>query len=490
MSSPLQSIVNVKAAVQTKERPLYDIRNHYKARAILYPDTKVNAPWTVDNIITFTMNSADMPYINMNSSLLWVRMNFRYNGAVDTPNENFIQWKDISRMFSRMRVLNAGAILEDIINYGYYMSNHRRFHQRQGPYSESNGHLMPQSGQREFYDLDQRFYINNTIQTNDTGTARNPLFVDDTVNTDGVWLCVPFTSFLDGLQPSMYLPMYMLATKLQLEFTFDHWWKMVVAYNEGPDSPTEGELLDKMSYTVYDAYIETIGLRTLEGAILTPLPFTFKSIGVHSKTQQIAGGKTTYDFNMDISRSSIKDAIHQFRPTSEKAFSVSANKTVSSMNSYMGYSMASTLDRYNDYKIPTTVIATEFSGYLGGTIYPFPRPLNMRDCYTQFERYRSQVDNGAMPMSLLNPFINYGTYTGDLLPGEDRYEGVRCFYPIVIYSTLDQVNTIVSGMDTDRYDVGWRITLNESLKNTKFWDVFVEYWMICTIAGGKINIEE
>lgn len=489
----LKSIVNIKAGVQSKE-VVMDVRNHIKARSYLYPDTNSKAPWIPTDTITFTLNSAEMSYLNLNSSILWAKVHLQYDGVVDTPAENEVMIYDIAKLFSRFRNLNAGNILEDIQYYHRWMEMKRRMTQKLDPDSGLQQYTSRQPSPMCHavapYSTDTAYLINVSSAYTDNGMANQALYGDNALaDIDrGQWFPIPFSCGLDGTQPSLYLPMYQLATKNQLEFTVNEWWEVFHPINAGQGAPDEQALIDGLQMYIMDTYIECIGLRCTEGAIKTPIPFVYKTIGVHGSSAEIASGKTRYDYSLDVSRSSVRNTLHSWTPIEANMKKVSVNVLPDVINKNINWMTSSTFDNFADFHAFPTVLPVEFAGYLGGTLYPYQQPIRLREMYTEFERYRHQVDNSGIPIHDPNMAICLATYTHQYL---NVIPNVAAFlYGVIMYDPLDQIGSLIGGMDTDRYPFGTRVALREALKENKMWNVFVEYWRVDTWAGGKINIEE
>jgi len=445
---PTLGIFNLKKAQQSQKQGIV-FKSHQKRWAKISPENK-KATYGANDEMKFKMKGQGVDYINFESSFLLVKIwATTYHHGADL-GQCFIN--GAHDLIYRQQTRSGAFNLEDVIEVNRFLT-------------------------MEFM---------GSVHTNDAGHykdyfAKIDIGVEDqllphTAET-AVWVKVPFRTILDA---GDYIPVYQLAESLDLIFTLNTNGKTLLHKN------FDGGLANTFTsvYQITDAYILADGLVATNNSILDNTPYKFPSVAVINFVDQLppmnayeatAGAGLQRTFTHDVKKTSLKKYL--------AGFFCDSYDTVQAL-------------AQNPKKYPQSLNASTIEFSMGGILYPYINGLdNKQLMWTEVERYFHLLENTISTVA--SKWLNYEHHWFDAshIVGGSYSEHFNTIYAAV-FDRLNQRNDVVSGIDTERYDVNITFKgLRGVLKNGVHLPIiylvsFYLYNIMITIIGGEIKVED
>lgn len=487
------AITDVKELAQNME-DIVSLKNWTNRRARIYPDYNRTA-WVSGQTATYSISSTDLDMWDIQGSSIWVRIQFHAtSGTAPNSKSHITMPRGSFGLIDRLTIKNGAFTIQDVEHYGDYLWAQWVLHA--GHTSDPSAWLWTDEDiYPDFSGTNPAAPTTGSWAKYDTKTRDDSKMFPTETNKDtekGIWVRVPLISVLDK---TAYIPMYNLGEKLQFQFKFAPDNEAVVAMIFGGAGASRADLLT-LKYSITDTYLEAVGLQALEGGVLTGAPFIFTSFNVmgfsaHPNAQQVV------KVNHDLKKTSVKKALTIIRP-----------KTLKIVGADNGSTLLSTelkLHRSSAWK-PSTINAKptstggdlppvqKFHGMMGGTIYPYPRPLETyHEFYNQLLRYGEQHSVFKSPSDPTKWVIKFSeNYLNNIhtcdSDNENRRSAFR-YFPM-IFDRLDQSSTIISGQDSERYTLQQVWEASSSLDADTVFLTFYDYNVVVTISGGEIVLND
>lgn len=485
------AITDVKELAQNME-DIVSLKNWTNRRVKIYPDYN-RTKWTSEQTATFSISSTDLDMWDIQGSSIWIRLLIR-SGTGTAPHATMgvTLPRGTVGLINRFTVKNGAFTVQDVEHYNDYLWTQWVLHN--GNHSDPEAWMwtdndlfgedisttVPASGSWGMYDASTR--------------ETNKLFVPNANTTEkGVWLRLPLISVLDK---TSYIPMYNLGEKLQLEIKWAADNEVFTTMIVGANTAKSMASAIASKYEITDMYMDAVGLQALEGGVLTGQPFIFTSFNVMGFTASPNSGQSVVKLNHDLKKTSVKKSITIIRPKELKiggsadADSLLTTWTVLHRSSSWSKSCAAIGDTGGG--IIDRV--TKFHGLMGGTIYPYPTPLeSYREYYDQLKRYGEQHSVFKSPQDTSKWMIEYNTNylnNNQTCGTADKWHNSRFRFFPMIFDRLDQSSTIISGQDSERYTLQQVWEANNGLAADTMFLTFYDFNVVVTISGGEIVVND
>jgi len=290
-------------------------------------------------------------------------------------------------------------------------------------------------------------------------------------NTKGVEERTMRIPLITIFQNAGYVPIYNIAEELVLRLELVNPLDWIFAANNAA----------LVSYQVTDIYFLADGLTATSGGNLSDQAFRFHAHTAFSRVEELTPltPVRTDRFVYDLKKTSMKKFLAMFS-AGRPANNTGAKRVM----------LSSEVDHpYTNYG---------FS--LGGQPFPFKETLKTPiEMYFQYQKYFHRQD------AIGNATEGVADYDADIIQLAGTFiaapNDIKRIYPAAVFDKLDQIGTIVSGIDTERYDIVFELTYKTSQRpdppaqatnefNATRLFVFFVWDVIVTIIGGEIKIED
>jgi len=257
-------------------------------------------------------------------------------------------------------------------------------------------------------------------------------------------------------QPAGYVPIYNIAEDLvlRLELEDPNQW-LCASGHEDVDA----------DYHVDDCYFLADGMTATSGGQLSDQPFRFHSHTSFGRIENVPyqDANVLERYVYDLKKTSMKKWLGMFspaKPTDQQITVINGMKSQA---------------------LPETV---EYGFFLGGQPFPFKETIKTPlDAFYQYKKYFHRQD------AIGNADQGVNLYR-EMFLTEPQAPKFQKFYPCAVFDKLDQDGKVISGIDTERYDVELQLQCSTvGLEVTRMFSYFT--WdVIVTIIGGEIKLED
>jgi len=259
-------------------------------------------------------------------------------------------------------------------------------------------------------------------------------------------------------QPAGYVPIYNIAEDLilRLELAAPNDWFI--------ESGGEAQLAD---YHIADAYFLADGMTATSGGQLSDQPFRFHSHTSFGRVENVSTGDNILErYVYDLKKTSMKKWLGMFsraKPTDQTATHAEAAESVCNTADFA------------------------YGFFLGGQPFPFKDTIKTPlDAYYQYKKYFHRQDAiGNADQGVILYRENFFKLVDQ---GPDN--PFQRFYPCAVFDKLDQDGKVISGIDTERYDIELQIEANTTGTNVERLFSYFTWDVIVTIIGGEIKLED
>jgi len=264
----------------------------------------------------------------------------------------------------------------------------------------------------------------------------------------GWWGGIPLITLFDNCG---YYPIYNQGEELTLRIT---WAKNVECLTNPGNNVT---------YRIDDAKLVMDGLIATSGGNLDDAPFRWHTFNYLNIRTNLLPNVLLQRFSFDVKKSSMKKAIFPcFTPWA----------TTNLAQPYLATD--STLPNLDSYYVS-----------MGGVWFPYQRPIDSRPLwYLQLLQFFHLYDITGFTSPM---WITYGSrFRSGIFGNPNR---PYCDWICVIFDKLFQMASVMSGIDTERFDTQL-ITKFTANPNGKVMIAMFVYDCVCTLAGGQLKIED
>lgn len=436
---PTMGIFNLKKAQQTQKVGIV-FKNHQKRWARISPENKKESYGPGDQM-KFKMKGQGVDYINFESTFLMMKV------KVKADTDFFLNGSH--DLIYRQQTRSGAFNLEDVIEANRFLT------------MEFMGSVHGKTTDG-YQDNFAQIGIGSATPVGLTTTAK--------------WIKVPFRTILDA---GDYIPVFQLAESLDLVFTLNTTIKTLVsAAND---------------YEITDVYMLADGLVAANNSVLDNTPYKFPSVAILNFVDQLPDMKSYLSdtatlqktFTHDIKKTSLKKWLAGF-------FSDTKNTIIAD-----GWD-TNNLDT-RKYPLSMDSSAIEFS--MGGILYPYINGLDSKQLmWTEVQRYYHLLEN-TIP-TVATRWLQYEKtwFQDSTKNGDDTYLRHYSAIYTACFDRLNQRNDVVSGIDTERYDVnvtfkGLKGEVADNAGTLRYLPImylvsFYIYNIMITIIGGEIKIED
>jgi len=413
-------------AVQQNAQNVTVFKNHLRQYVKIRP--KNQRPfWAYGNTIEIPLLGQGLDYINFAGSSLVVEMELvNLNDAQPYP-DNVEMLFGMCGLIRRYQLRAGAADIEDIDHYGRFM------------WLQMMGHAA--------------------ITINETESLVNPFSNDTwnrTANQNHRTFKVPLITMFEK---AGYVPIYNIAEDLVLRLGLanpNDWLR---------GSGNTGGVPNTASYRIRDAYFLADGMSATSGGQLSDQPFRFHTHTSFGRVETVPEGDSILErYVYDLKKTSMKKWIGMF----------AREKQVDQQNTIEdGMESRANTDDF------------QYGFFLGGQPFPFKETIKTPlDAFYQYKKYFNRQD------AIGNADAGVVHYRNNFLIDATELHDFQRFYPCAVFDKLDQTGKVISGIDTERYDIELQIEANtDQLEVARLFSYFT--WdVIVTIIGGEIKLED
>jgi hypothetical protein len=252
-----------------------------------------------------------------------------------------------------------------------------------------------------------------------------------------------------------YFPVYNMAEKLRFRFTLNSAALCVHCITDAR-AP---------SFAINDVVWLLDGMVVRSGGSLTQDQFRWPFHNIWSSVTQRAIGQNKFKVSFDVKKTSLKNYLGWF---SQDLVPFRA------------------LEQWGNGNCAYSLQTTSFWFSMGGYYYPLRQPLVQEyELYLQFLKYFHRFDSTTMGSDI---YVDYTTgYEGVLAANCGTYHFYCC-----VFDKLDQVSSIISGIDSERYDTMLEITCAPDVNHDLAFSLysFFHYDCVITLIGGELKVED
>ncbi len=484
-----QGVFDLKIA-QLNQETITSFKDHKKESPKVHPRNEKDT-YTSGDVITFDLKGQGVDYINMNNSALYleIKPNNTTQGA-DDQDLNLLY--GTCGLIARLQITNGSVDLMDInSNYGKFVYLEVLGNAGSENYKSKNVGIdgLWSSGLTNFQDdIDLQLECPSSIDANVYHNFR-----------------VPLITILDA---GGYLPVYNLAEQLQIKITLE----------QGRQCVWGGTTLSANNYLITRPFMVLDGLTVLGGGKMNNTPYRFHAINAISYKNQISNESESLSY--DIKKTSLKKTMGFFY-NEETDFTMDYRVR----RCFLGGSTVGN-HRGNVNGALVAPLCTNFVFNLGGKNFPYEQPLDEQSQYIQVEKYFHKYDltNGLDDDWMMGFFSGWGVgkcihepYRRAVVPAVDSLMTNIPFVNTILccsFDRLDQTSEIISGIDSERFDIQLRFTGLSRIADQGIFAWFnpwgqgapvvtefefegsiyynAIYWYDCivTFSGGQINIKD
>jgi len=419
------------------QKQLMTCKNHLRRYTRVRPQ-QVQATYVAGQQLTFSLKGQGVDYINFDGSCLLVQVSASVLNSLLTFGS--------VGLIERFRVRGGATDFEDVHHYGRWVwANHQ--------------------GQFQVFSNLSEARMSPTANTNTTLLAANPFRFTGVGAVNSVWLQIPLMTMFDQ---AGYFPVYMLAEELY--FLFE------LAANDEALSNVANP-----TYTIHDIYLLCDTLTAVSRGKLTSTPYRWPAQLTYGILHPLNAAQVLYRWSYDLKKTSLKKWLGMQMCSKSAAVLTQAN-ALRGVNGQGGAAGA--------WSGPSS-----WSFSLGGTAYPFEAPLsNILEQWIQLLKYfhRQDMDgyNRDYSINYLDSFV---TQNKSVALADGAGANIARYFQCAVFDRLDQIASIMSGIDTERYDIQLELTLPvwplAAEHNVNFFS-YLTYDAVFTMGGGEIKMED
>lgn len=422
-----QGIYDLKS-VQQNAQNVTVFKNHLRQFVKIRPKNQ-REYWTYGHTIEIPLLGQGLDYINFAGSSLVVTL---VVGSLDEVNHPYpITVKvnfGIGGLVRRYQLRAGAADIEDIDHYGRFM------------WLQMMGHGAST--------------INETEALVD---ARSEGTFQRTASDNHRTFKMPIITLF---QNAGYVPIYNIAEDLvlRLELANPNDWLNSCTATGIPLVPHTGY------YRVMDAYFLADGMSATSGGQLSDQPFRFHTHTSFGRVETMPlAAQTLERFVYDLKKTSMKKWMGMFsrhKPLTQEFTVVESHQSVADPENF------------------------HYGFFLGGQPFPFKESIKTPiETFYQYKKYFNRQD------AIGNADSGVALYRENVLISPAVPDFMR-WYPCAVFDKLDQTGKVISGIDTERYDIELQITAKNDLTNMARLFSYFTWDVIVTIIGGEIKLED
>jgi len=417
-------------SVQQNAQNVTVFKNHVRQYIKIRPKNQRDE-WTAGSTIEIPLLGQGLDYINFSGSSLVVSFNIvvagNFAGPITFPFGSV-------GMIQRYQLRAGASDIEDIDNYGRFV------------WLQMMGH-----GSNDISEGDAMLNTNGSLVLPIASEAKQRM------------LKIPLMTLF---HKAGYVPIYNIAEDLVLRLELANVLDYVKSGNANAEP--NGATVDIL---VTDMYFLADGMSATSGGQLSDQPFRF-----HTQTHY---GRVHLMDHADQNVIFLKRFIHDLKKTSMKKwigmFALDPPDSWDGAQGRLARELLTSPCRINDFS---------FIFYLGGQPFPFKSEIDQPiDMYYQYLKYFNKQDAiGGSSEGVVQYTTNWGPVDADT--------GLQRFYPAATFDKLDQTGTIISGIDTERYNIELQMNGRHATEVVQRFFNWFTWDVIVTIVGGEIKIED